>query len=303
MEEFFKILQKQHYKLIGKAGAVKLCTWTKKSLREKGICYKQAFYGIKSHRCLQMTPYLFCNQRCVFCWRVWEFEKPELPTLYSEPEEIFEESIKAQRELLFGLKPIANPKLFEEALNPNQVAISLDGEPTLYPHLPDLIEIYKKNGFTTFVVTNGQNPEMLERINPTQLYVSLDSTSEEMYKKVNRPILGASFNKLMESLTMLSSLKTRTVVRITLIKGVNADVDGYVKILEKAQPDFVEIKSYMAVGFSRNRLGMDFMLSHEEIKNFSKIISERTGFKIMNEQPISRVVLLSSGKKPTKIQI
>jgi len=64
-----KVLEKQHYKLAGRHSAVKLCTWTKKSIRDKGSCYKQQFYGIESHRCLQMTPAVsWCTQKCLFCW-------------------------------------------------------------------------------------------------------------------------------------------------------------------------------------------------------------------------------------------
>ncbi|MFB6069181.1 MAG: 4-demethylwyosine synthase TYW1, partial [Halobacterium sp.] len=36
--------------------AVQTCGWTKNALRGEGTCYKYAFYGIRSHRCIQMTP-------------------------------------------------------------------------------------------------------------------------------------------------------------------------------------------------------------------------------------------------------
>ena len=41
------------------------------------MCYKHQFYGISSHRCVQMTPTLRCNQRCLFCWRSFEHEPQE----------------------------------------------------------------------------------------------------------------------------------------------------------------------------------------------------------------------------------
>ena len=70
MKEFFmKNLEKQGYRLTGKHSAVKICNWTRESIRDKGICYKQEFYGIKSHECCQMTPCLTCNNSCTFCWR------------------------------------------------------------------------------------------------------------------------------------------------------------------------------------------------------------------------------------------
>ena len=71
-EEIRKSMVRQHYKIIGNHSAVKICTWLKKSMRDEGFCYKQKFYGIQSHRCLQMTPWILCPNRCLFCWRIIE---------------------------------------------------------------------------------------------------------------------------------------------------------------------------------------------------------------------------------------
>ena len=49
--------------------AAQTCGWTANALRGEGRCYKNTFYGIQSHRCIQMTPVVKCNERCVFCWR------------------------------------------------------------------------------------------------------------------------------------------------------------------------------------------------------------------------------------------
>ena len=69
--ELSKKLEKQGYHLIGKRGAYKACQWQKKALLSGNACYKQKFYGIESHRCLQMTPVVDkCTQSCDFCWRV-----------------------------------------------------------------------------------------------------------------------------------------------------------------------------------------------------------------------------------------
>jgi len=64
-----KVLSKQGYKIIGSHSAVKLCRWTKSMLRGRGGCYKHTFYGIASHRCMEMTPSMACANKCVFCWR------------------------------------------------------------------------------------------------------------------------------------------------------------------------------------------------------------------------------------------
>ncbi|MBW3000150.1 4-demethylwyosine synthase TYW1, partial [Candidatus Woesearchaeota archaeon] len=100
-EHYKKLLEKQHYSFVGEHSAVKTCTWTKKSLKDEGVCYKQQFYGINSHRCVQISVTVnFCDLSCVYCWRDrfnFPFEKID------EPKEVIEKSILAQRKLLSGL--------------------------------------------------------------------------------------------------------------------------------------------------------------------------------------------------------
>ena len=65
-------LEKSGYRFVGQHGhaAVKTCHWTRQSIVDKGVCYKEKFYGIESHRCLQMSPAVpNCQQECEFCWR------------------------------------------------------------------------------------------------------------------------------------------------------------------------------------------------------------------------------------------
>jgi len=101
-----KILKKQHYSLVGKHSAVQVCRWTKKSLLDEGVCYKEQFYGIKSHLCCQMSPaVMWCPNRCQHCWRAVELTiDSELKGKVDSPKEIIDGCIKAQRELLIGFK-------------------------------------------------------------------------------------------------------------------------------------------------------------------------------------------------------
>ncbi|MFH0986440.1 MAG: 4-demethylwyosine synthase TYW1, partial [Candidatus Micrarchaeota archaeon] len=267
---------------------------------------------IQSHRCLQMTPNIYCNQRCIFCWRSWEHLPMQFePAEWDRPEEIVEESIKAQRKLLCGFGGLdeADKKKLKEAQSPNQAAISLLGEPTLYPYLGELVDEYRKRDFTTFVVSNGMNPAMFEKMAdekqlPTQLYISLDAPDKETHLQVNVPLIKDSWEKLNRTLELLPDLKTRKVIRITALKGYNMhSLEGWAELLEKAQADFIEIKSYMFIGGSRQRLTIENMPRHPEVRAFSEQIEKATGgaYKIIDEQPISRVVLLTSGEKRSLI--
>ncbi len=280
------------YRIVGNHSAVKLCLWLKKSLRDRGVCYKQKFYGIKSHRCLQMTPALICNQNCIYCWRPLSL-LPEISG-WNSAEFIAEESIKAQKVLLSGFGGLSdvNTKKLEEAKNPNQVAISLIGEPTLYPYLDELVDIYNSKKMTTFVVTNGTNPEMVEKIEPYQLYISLTAYSEESHLIINRPKKNF-WSEILKSLKIMSNKDCRTVLRITLIKGLNFIPGNFVELIDRATPDFIEVKAYMHLGYSRLRLERTAMPEHEEVKKFVEEIEKLTEYRIEDESKISRVVLLS----------
>ena len=76
--EFSSEVQKQllnkQYGLAGRHSAVQICSWTRKSLRGKGSCYKQKFYGVETYKCCQMSPSAaWCQQSCIFCWRPMEW--------------------------------------------------------------------------------------------------------------------------------------------------------------------------------------------------------------------------------------
>ena len=310
-------LEKQHYRIVGKHSSVKICEWTKKSLIDKGVCFKEKFYGIKSHRCCQMSSStVFCQNKCLHCWRAIELtDGTKMDTkLIDNPKEIISGCIEAQRKLLIGFNGNnkVNLKKYREAQEPMQFAISLTGEPTLYPKLGELVKELRKMGKTTFVVTNGLTPNSLKKLNkdknlPTQLYLSLNSPNEKMYKSWHRSSEKNAWKKFNETLLLFPKLKTRKVIRMTLVKNLN-DLSKYIKdyanIIKKAKPDFIEVKSYMAIGFSRYRLGYDLMLSHEEIKKYSRALAKEmgNGYKVLADHKLSRVVLIGKDKKNMKIQ-
>ncbi len=295
--EYVEGYLKQGYRIVGTNSAVKICHWTKNSLLGGTSCYKSKFYGISSWRCLQMTPSLFnCSQRCLFCWRMVEATCREtLPP--DDPVEIIERSIQAQRELLSGFKgnPKVDPKRWQESQDPKHAAISLAGEPTMYDRLSELLTEFKRRNFTTFVVSNGTFPEKLQALSeePTQLYITVAAPEEEIYRKLCRPLLPDGWSRLLRSLELLNSFSCRKVIRLTLVKEFNmCKPQLYADLIEKSNPDFVEAKAYMHVGFSRNRLQMTNMPSHNDVLEFAQEISRHCGYKIVDQSTESRVVLM-----------
>ena len=189
----------------------------------------------------------------------------------------------------------ANKKKLEEIKNPNNAAISLAGEPTLYPKIDELIGEFNSRGFTTFVVSNGQCVDRLRNLenDPYQLYLSLDAPSSKIYNDLCRPKINDAWSNLNESLETLSSFNSRTCIRNTCVKGRNMEnPEDYAKLIKKANPDYVEVKAYMCVGSSRERLTPDNMPTFDEVKSFAQKIGENCGKKIVNESEVSRVVLL-----------
>jgi len=306
-DELKKILQKQHYAIVGNHSGVKLCHWMKQSLIHGRECYKQTFYGIKSHRCLQMTPSVNqCNHMCLFCWRHQGFNEKEFQEI-DDPKFILEGSIEAQRKLITGFKgdERCDLKKWEEANNPNMLACSLSGEPTLYPYLSDFFEECHKKGITTFLVTNGTNPEALEKMDtlPKQLYVSVVAPNKDVYKKICSPLISDGWERINKTLELLPSLDTRTVIRHTLVENWNMDkkhVKEYADLIKKAEPLFVEPKGYVFVGYSRKRMNISNMPSHEKVKEFGLNISKEIGYDLSMEKPKSRVVLLTKDSKKTR---
>jgi len=306
-----KALKKQKYHLIGRHSAVKRCRWLYETLIHNRSCYKQKFFGIKTHQCIQMTPALFyCTQQCLFCWRAQsgdlaiKWNEMKLPK-WDSPEEIVEGSIKAQLEILSGYKgnPKTNLQKYKEALKPKHAAISLTGESTLYKPIGELIQGFHKRGFTTFLVSNGTVPLAIVKLSeePTQLYISVCAPDKETYKQVCRPQIPKAWEKLNETLELLPSFKCPTVIRITSVRGLNIkNVKGYAKLIEKMGPTYVEPKAYMHVGFSRLRLSYKNMPSHKEIREFAVQLAEEIGYNIIDESKESRVVLLSKLEKPIR---
>lgn len=296
-EKLRKELESQHYKVVGNHSAVKLCHWTRKSLRDEGVCYKEKFYGIKSHGCLQMTPNITCNNNCVYCWRVIDHAKVNLGKDIDEPKEIIDDAIKAQRLLLTGFKGFegTNQAKWREAQDPTNAAISLIGESTLYPKISELIEEFHRRNIITFLVTNGQYPEVLERMTqPKQFYISLDAPDKETYLKLDRPSLPDYWERMLKSLELMNSFTSRKVVRLTMVKDWNMkESEKYAKLIEIANPDFVEVKGYVHVGESQKRLPREAMPHHDEIKGFAGQLSEELSYNITGEQEASKVVLLS----------
>ncbi len=317
--ELKQVLQRQGYQILGKSTFVKKCYWTHQRLRAGRNCYKK-YYGIESHRCIQATASVICNFSCVFCWRTKHDDvglgrnyTEELrentqiqEKLFDSPEEVVKNLIQGWKRIISGYKADTPTDVWKDADDPKHVALSLNGEPMIYPFMAELVKLLKNRGMTVFIVTNGSFPERIrefktKNIWPTQLYVTLPPPSKEDFYRTFRPNNKEQWDKIMETLDLLGSLtnETRKVARLTVAKGYNLkDVAGYADLIRRMDADFIEIKGVVHVGAAMTRIERDAMPSHEDVKTFAEQLARMLNYDFVAESPDSTLVILASGKKP-----
>jgi tRNA wybutosine-synthesizing protein 1 len=255
-----------------------------------------------------------CENRCIYCWRPTEFyDTLQMPEhLVDEPDVIINQLLKERERLIMGFygNPKSNKEKLDESLFPEHYAISLSGEPTMYPKLPNLIKYLKslKNTKSIFLVTNGQEPEMINRLIkedalPTQLYLSTNASNRKTFYQINRPKYKDAWDRWLTTLNILADINTRTVLRMTLIRNYNSDLNNipeFVNVINKANPHFIEVKSYMHIGMSTTRLEHNNMLDVKEVREFSNNLQKNLqDYNIMDESEISRIVVLQNQNRYT----
>ncbi len=301
-----KRLLKQQYRLIGNHSVVKICQHCKEDIRGDGGCYKNTFYGIETVNCLEMSPAVTCNQRCKHCWRDTSvFSKGWIGPV-DDPKFIVEGCLQGRERLLIGF--YGNDRVDRERLRrsieqPTHAAISLTGEPCMYPRLPELVEEFFNHSFTSvFLVTSGTVPETLQKFfhsrPPTNIYLSMETTNEPDYIRFCVPVIDNAWQKILQSMDILRELNktkaVRTVMRITCTKGYNMDqAKEFIQYIERMQPDVVECKGYMWVGYSQLRLKKENMPWFDEVLAFAKEIEASSSYRIMNWVEKSTVVMLA----------
>jgi tRNA wybutosine-synthesizing protein 1 len=219
------------------------------------------------------------------------------------PDMIVKEGIDQHRKMIRECKGIPGVKKerFEEAMTVRHCALSLVGEPIMYPRINELVADLHRRNISTFLVTNAQFPEAIHSLNPiTQLYVSCDAATPETLKAIDRPLFQDFWERYLESLRAIKLKKQRTVYRLTLMKGQNmACATDYAKLVALGQPDFIEIKSVTFCGESKaSNLKLEHVPWHEEIKQFTEAILAAEGleefYELACEHQHSCITLLAN---------
>uniref|UniRef100_A0AAQ5XYU8 S-adenosyl-L-methionine-dependent tRNA 4-demethylwyosine synthase TYW1 n=1 Tax=Amphiprion ocellaris TaxID=80972 RepID=A0AAQ5XYU8_AMPOC len=296
-------LTKQGYKLIGSHSGVKLCRWTKSMLRGRGGCYKHTFYGIESHRCMETTPSLACANKCVFCWR--HHTNPvgtEWRWKMDPAEKILQDAVEKHQSMIrqFRGVPGVKPERYEEGLSVKHCALSLVGEPIMYPEINAFIRLLHFYRISSFLVTNAQFPQEIRSLVPvTQLYVSVDASTKDSLKKIDRPLFKDFWPRFLDSLRALGEKRQRTVYRLTLVKAWNVEeMQAYSELIALGQPDFIEVKGVTYCGeSSASSLTMANVPWHQEVVAFVQQLADMLPqYEIACEHEHSNCLLIAHTK-------
>uniref|UniRef100_A0A5F9C3K3 Radical SAM core domain-containing protein n=1 Tax=Oryctolagus cuniculus TaxID=9986 RepID=A0A5F9C3K3_RABIT len=234
----------------------------------------------ESHRCMETTPSLACANKCVFCWRhhtnpvgtewQWKMDPPEM---------ILKEAIENHQNMIKQFRGVPGVKAerFEEGMVVKHCALSLVGEPIMYPEINSFLKLLHQCKISSFLVTNAQFPTEIRNLKPvTQLYVSVDASTKDSLKKIDRPLFKDFWQRFLDSLKALATKQQRTVYRLTLVKAWNLDeLQAYAELVSLGNPDFIEVKGVTYCGASSaSSLTMANVPWHEEVVRFVRELVE-----------------------------
>ncbi|CBZ55435.1 hypothetical protein NCLIV_058580 [Neospora caninum Liverpool] len=198
------------------------------------------------------------------------------------PEWVLQHALDAHWSLIKPLRGVhgVTPEAFAEAKEPRHCALSLIGEALMYPRINEFVDLLHAKRISSFLVMNGQHPDLLADLTTvTQLYVSVDAPNKKDLKAIDRPLFKDYWERLLASLEILREKRERTVLRMTLIKSVNDDdLEGYARLVELGQPNFIEIKGVTFAGHSPQ---FNLTLSHTPHMQETVEFSQRL-LKVLN---------------------
>jgi len=85
--------------------------------------------------------------------------------------------------------PGVQPQRLLEAFQVKHCALSLVGEPIMYPRINEMLRALHEREISSFLVTNAQFPDRIDQLDPvTQLYVSVDASTKDSLKTIDRPL-------------------------------------------------------------------------------------------------------------------
>jgi wyosine [tRNA(Phe)-imidazoG37] synthetase (radical SAM superfamily) len=108
------------------------------------------------------------------------------------------------------------------------ITLTANGEPTLYPHLAELIDAIDKikNKIQTLILTNSATLVDKKVFNTLlkldQVKLSLDAISSDVFKKIDRPHANIKINEVVQKVKEFSKIyKGKLFIEILFVHGLN----------------------------------------------------------------------------------
>jgi wyosine [tRNA(Phe)-imidazoG37] synthetase (radical SAM superfamily) len=112
--------------------------------------------------------------------------------------------------------------------NIDVITLTANGEPTMYPHLHELIERIDtiKGDIRTLILSNSANlvdPEVFDTLlKLDQVKLSLDAATPATFKKIDRSAEGIEIEPIMDAIGRFSAVYAgKLFIEILFVKGVN----------------------------------------------------------------------------------
>ena len=118
-----------------------------KYFRHRIVVIKKNFTVLKATDVFRwLLQYLTVSKNVSFAGRDLSYTQTQWDGEYDDPKTIIDEAIEAQNNLLCGFfgNDKANKEKLEESKTPTNAAISLAGEPMLYPEIDELIAEFNR---------------------------------------------------------------------------------------------------------------------------------------------------------------
>jgi wyosine [tRNA(Phe)-imidazoG37] synthetase (radical SAM superfamily) len=203
-------------------------------------CFKYVFGPVPSRRLgrslgVDLVPFKTCTYDCIYC----QLGRTTCKTL--------------ERKEYVPLGDVLRE--VDRALSkgtPDYITLSGSGEPTLYSRLADLIAgIKRRTRVPVAVLTNGSllvDREVQDALMGADVVLpSLDAGDERLFRYVNRPHEGVSFEKMVDGLVEFAQRFPRRVwLEVFLLAGVTgvpSEVNKIAAITKRIQPERVQLNT------------------------------------------------------------
>ncbi len=211
-------------------------------MANKTVDYKYLFGPVPSRRLglslgVDLVPFKTCSLDCVYC----ECGRTSNLTL-DRREYVPLKEIKSELKAFLGSKP----KL-------DYVTFSGSGEPTLHSGIGEIVRFLKENfpEYSIALITNSTtfiDPEVIEEVLPVDMILpSLDAASEEVFRRLNRPVDDLTVAQVIDGLVNLrKSFSGKIYLEIFIIPHLNdtpAELEKLKSAVQRIKPDIVQLNS------------------------------------------------------------